>query len=227
VLVAGAALKVGSTVHATDLRWQLWPLDGIDGSMVSRSATPEAIKDFENSLLRTSVAAGEPMRLDRVIRNPAGGVMAAMLMPGYRALAINIDNRGASSAGGFILPNDKVDVIRVTRDEMATRSQGGEVMLSETILRNVRVLAIGRNIQDPNGEKVSVGDTATLELTPRQVETVFLAQRTGQLTLALRSLQDTETTAVIDDAPRKVSVRYAGALAKQFNCSLTSCSEGR
>lgn len=228
VLVAGGTLKVGTTLSATDLRWQLWPLEGIDATMVSRLTAPDSMKDFEGALLKTSVAAGEPMRLDRVIRKITGGIMAAMLTPGFRAFAINIDNHGASSAGGFILPNDRVDVMRVTKESTAgTRTQGGEVTLSETILHNVRVLAIGRNIKDANGENVSMGDTATLELTPHQVEMVLLSQSTGQLSLALRSLQDSEMTALVDGTPSKISVRSAGALAKRFTCRGSSCTEWR
>jgi pilus assembly protein CpaB len=116
--------------------------------------------------------------------------MSALLPSGSRALAINIDNRGSNSAGNFILPNDRVDLIRIYKDEASTRAEGREVYASETLIRNVRVLAIGQNIQERNGEKVVVGETATLELDPRQVELVLLAQRVGQISLALRSLQD-------------------------------------
>src|SRR4051794_8042972 len=167
VLVLKTELKLGATVRAADLRWQLWPADGVVAGMITRQASPEAMKDFEGAVVLSNIAAGEAIRPERVIRNPTGGLMSAMLPPGFRALAINIDGRGSTSAGGFILPNDRVDVIKVTRDEAASKAQGMEVMASETILRNVKVLAIGKNIQEQNGEKVSVGETATLELDPR------------------------------------------------------------
>ncbi len=105
-----------------------------------------------------------------------------------RAVAISTDSRGANTAGGFILPNDRVDVI-VTIKGPAVDGEG-DVFLSDTILRNLRVLAIGQNVQERNGEKVVVGETATLEVDPGQAETLFRAQKMGTLSLALRSLKD-------------------------------------
>ena len=96
------------------------------------------------------------------------------------------------SAGGFILPNDRVDVVRVYRDDEATKARGAEVMGSQTILANVRILAIGQNVQEENGKKVVTGGNATLELDPSQAELIVLAQHTGgsNLHLVLRSLVD-------------------------------------
>ncbi|MFO1148351.1 MAG: Flp pilus assembly protein CpaB [Alsobacter sp.] len=228
VLVLKSELKLGSAIKAADLRWQIWPVDGVTPGLVTREATPEAMKEIEGSVVLSNFAAGEPVRPERIVRSSSGGLMAAMLPPGLRALAINIDGRGSTSAGGFILPNDRVDVIKVTRDEVASRAAGAEVMASETILRNVRVLAIGKSIQDQNGEKVSVGETATLELDPRQVETVFLAQRTGQLTLSLRSLQDASRPEPEPEfASQPVSVRYNGSSTRRFTCTGKTCDEGR
>jgi pilus assembly protein CpaB len=118
--------------------------------------------------------------------------MSAILPEGMRAVAIKIDNSGDSSAGGFILPNDRVDVIRVARDDDATKVKGVEVDTAQTILANVRVLAIGQNVQEENGKKVVTGANATLELSERQAEIVVLAQHEGNanLHLALRSLVD-------------------------------------
>ena len=122
--------------------------------------------------------------------------MSAILPEGRRALAINIVSSGARTAGGFILPNDRVDVISTRRDDEATRIKQADVFVSETILQNIRVLAIGQNIQERKGlfqseaEKVVIGETATLELDPRQAEVVTLAQRMGELALVLRSLSD-------------------------------------
>jgi pilus assembly protein CpaB len=109
-----------------------------------------------------------------------------------RAVAIKIDNSGDSSAGGFILPNDRVDVIRIARDDDATKAKGVEVDTAQTILSNVRVLAIGQNVQEENGKKVVTGANATLELDPHQAEIVVLAQHDGNanLHLSLRSLVD-------------------------------------
>jgi pilus assembly protein CpaB len=125
-----------------------------------------------------------------LIRADGSGFMAAMLPAGKRAVAINIDTRGASSAGGFVLPNDFVDIIRTYRDEESSKALGMDVFSSETILSGIRVMAIGQNIQEKNGEKVVTGETATLELDARQAELITLAQKVGQLSLVLRSLAD-------------------------------------
>jgi pilus assembly protein CpaB len=109
-------------------------------------------------------------------------------------VAINIDTQGSSTAGGFILPNDRVDVINTFHDEDAARKGIGNSFAIQTILTNIRVLAIGQNFQEKNGERVITGANATLELTPAQAETIVLAQRVGQLSLILRSMTDANAT---------------------------------
>ena len=118
--------------------------------------------------------------------------MSAILPSGMRAVAIKIDNGGDTSAGGFILPNDRVDVVRLARDDEATKARGVEVINAQTILANVRVLAIGQNVEEQNGKKVVTGANATLELDPDQVNLIILAQHSGNsnLHLVLRSLAD-------------------------------------
>jgi pilus assembly protein CpaB len=194
VLVAAADIPLGGMVAERELRWQTWPYDATSTGMILKQDQPNAASEFKGAIARMMMIAGEPIRNDKLIKTDSTGVMSALLPSGQRALAITIDNRGANSAGGFILPNDRVDIIRISRDEAASRGQGSDVVVSETLLRNVRVLAIGQNIQERNGEKVVVGETATLELDPRQVELISLAQRQGQLSLALRSLQDVGKT---------------------------------
>ena len=120
---------------------------------------------------------GEPLRRERLVMGPHSGFLAAVLPSGSRAVAINIDAQGSSTAGGFILPNDKVDVIHIFHDEDAARKGINNSFVSQIILTNVRVLAIGQNFQEKNGERVITEANATLELTPAQAETIVLAQR--------------------------------------------------
>jgi pilus assembly protein CpaB len=192
VLVAAGDLQVGQTVKPSDLRWQPWPADMVPAGFIRRSNEPGALEDAVGSIARVAFLSGEPIRREKLIKANGSGFMSAILPSGMRAIAISIDTRGATSAGGFVLPNDRVDVIRTYRDDEASRAGGGDVHLSETILTNVRVLAIGQNVQERNGDKVVTGETATLELTPGQAEIVTLAQKTGQLSLALRSLADAQ-----------------------------------
>ena len=194
VLVAAADLPMGQTVRPADLRWQSWPADAVPVGFITRSATPGALDETTGSIARQPFLVGEPIRREKLIRADGSGFMSAILPSGMRAVAITIDTRGATSAGGFILPNDRVDVLRTYRDDDASRSGGADVHMSETILQNIRILAIGQTVQERNGEKVVTGETATLELTPAQAELVTLAQKVGQLSLALRSLTDANQT---------------------------------
>ena len=194
VLVASADLPMGQSLKPADLRWQPWPEETVSAGMIKRTESPNALAETTGSLARASILNGEPIRRERLIKTDGTGFMSAILPAGSRAVAISIDNRGSTSAGGFILPNDRVDIIRTYRDEDASKSGGADVHSAETILSGIRVLAIGQNIQERNGEKVVSGETATLELTPQQAELVTLAQKTGQLSLVLRSLADAKQT---------------------------------
>jgi pilus assembly protein CpaB len=190
VLVAARELTFGAAVEASDLRWEDWPLDHIPEGVFRKSASPGGVEEIQGSIVRSNFAVGEPLRRDRLAKGPHSGFLAAVLSKGSRAVAINIDTQGSSEAGGFILPNDRVDVIRVFHDEDAAHKGIGSSYVSHTILTNVRVLAIGQNFQEKNGERVITGANATLELTPAQAETVMLEQRVGQLSLVLRSMSD-------------------------------------
>jgi pilus assembly protein CpaB len=180
---------MGQGLKATDLRWQTWPADAPVAGLIKKSETPNGVEEIAGSIVRNPFLNGEPIRREKLIKGN-GGFMSAILPSGMRAVAISIDNRGATSAGGFILPNDRVDVIRTSR--VGDDSNAG--VTSETILTNIRVLAIGQNVQEHNGEKVVTGETATLELVPAQAEMIVLAQKVGQLSLALRSLADVNET---------------------------------
>lgn len=183
VLVAATDIPVGNTVTATDLRWLDWPLASVPAGIIRKDETPEAETEIIGQVARYATLGAEPIRREKLIKTDGTGFLSAVLPAGMRAVAISTDSRGANTAGGFILPNDRVDVISTSRGE-----SDGHV--SEVILRNIRVLAIGQNVQERNGEKVVVGETATLEIEPGQVEGLVQAQKSGSLSLALRSLKD-------------------------------------
>jgi pilus assembly protein CpaB len=188
VLVAAADIPIGNTLSANDVRWLDWPLASVPAGAVRKDEAPDAEKELIGQLARYSMFGSEPIRREKLIRTDGTGFLSAVLPAGMRAVAITTDSRGANTAGGFILPNDRVDVVRTIKDEGSNSEN--PTYSSETILRNVRVLAIGQNIQERNGEKVVIGETATLELDPRQVEAVVHGQKSGSLSLALRSLKD-------------------------------------
>ncbi|MBX9759912.1 MAG: Flp pilus assembly protein CpaB [Beijerinckiaceae bacterium] len=196
VLVASRNIDVGTRVQPGDLRWAEWPRDSIAAELIRRSNAPKAAEELNEAVARSQFFAGEPIRRERLVQGQRSGFLAASLPPGFRAVAITIDQSGASSAGGFVLPNDRVDVISTVRDP----SGGADSFESRTILTNVRVLAIGQNVQERNGERTVTGGNATLEVDPGQAEAIVLAQRLGQLSLALRSIMDQGKTEGGDEA---------------------------
>jgi pilus assembly protein CpaB len=199
VLVAATDINLGDSVRAQDLKWQQWPIEGVTPGLITRNAQPDAPTVLSGAVARAPFIAGEPIKEQKLIKISEGGVMAAILPSGMRAISTPI--REETSAGGFILPNDRVDVILSHKMRVGQK----EEPVSEAVLRNVRVLAIGQEIENKDGEKVATGKTATLELTPRQAEILALAQSMGEISLSLRSLADTapgqsEATAKIGDA---------------------------
>ena len=190
ILVATHELNFGAVLQPADMAWQDWPKDSPIQGVIRKTERPNAIEDIRESVVRGSMLAGDPLRPERLFKGASSGFLAAKLAPGYRAVAINIEGSGATTAGNFILPDDRVDLIHIYRDDDAAKSGAGDVFVSETLVSNVRVLAIGQDANDKNGAPTAGGATATLELDPRQAETVILAQRVGQLSLILRSLQD-------------------------------------
>lgn len=184
VLVASQPIKIGQLVSPGQLTWQNWPKDSLNSSFVDIARNKNALKDYDKAIARTTFAAGEPINKNKLIQRDKGGVMAAILMPGMRAIATKI--KEASSAGGFILPNDRVDVILSRKLNRNNETK----YVSSTILANVRVLAIGQNIEQPKGQQSTIGKTATLELTSVQAETLALAENMGEISLALRSMSD-------------------------------------
>jgi pilus assembly protein CpaB len=132
--------------------------------------------------------AGDPIRGPDVVMAKGSGFMAAILPKGMRAVAVDIS--AVTSAGGFILPDDRVDVLLTRRDKAAEKSTGVEKFVSDTILRNVRVLAVDQTIDQKGDSKVALGKTATLELTESQAETLELSHQLGTISLTLRSILD-------------------------------------
>lgn len=205
VLVAAADVPLGNKLAASDLKWVAWPLASLPENVIRKQDAPNGEAEFVGQIARAPLFGAEPIRREKLLKADSG-FLSAILPPGKRAVAITTDSRGANTAGGFILPNDRVDVIRTTHEN--SNSQNAAPPVSEILVANVRVLAIGQSVQEKNGEKVVVGETATLELDPKQVEAVTLAQKTGTLSLALRSLQDAaEATAPAEDGGLTL-VRY-------------------
>ncbi len=184
VLVAAKDIRLGDSVTTAHMRWQDWPRTAATPGYITRSRQPKALSGLSGAIARAPFLTGEPIKDQKLIKASEGGVLAAILPTGMRAISTPI--REETAAGGFILPNDRVDVIVSRR----VRTSRKEEHVSETVLRNVRVLAIGQIIEQKGDKKVANGKTATLELGIRQAEVLALARSMGEISLALRSLAD-------------------------------------
>jgi pilus assembly protein CpaB len=189
VLVAGASIGLGQVTTESQLRWQSWPEATATTGYITRAAEPNAIAQMTGAIARTPIMAGEPITTQKLIKAGQGGVLAAILPAGMRAVSTKI--RQETAAGGLIMPNDRVDVILSQR---VKGRNGTEDHVSDTLLSNVRVLAIGQQIETKEGKRVAEDNatTATLELTPRQSELLALGNTKGELSLSLRSISDLE-----------------------------------
>jgi len=183
VLVAAGDLPPAQTLTKENLRWQPWPQNAMNSVYLTKSSRADAIEALAGSVVRNHMVAGEPIREANLIPRHAG-YLATVLPPGKRAMAVRIS--AESTAGGFILPNDRVDVLH----------SDGRNPISHTILSNVRVLAIDQVVDDTtkndNSKANVIGKTATLELDPSQAEILTAAQAAGTLSLALRSAADND-----------------------------------
>jgi pilus assembly protein CpaB len=188
VLVAGSDIPVGDIVNEGSFRWVPWPTEIVSPAFITKPKNGVAkLHTLSGSVARAPMLAGEPVTDQKLIKAGDGGVLAAVLPKGMRAISTKIS--AESAAGSLILPNDHVDVILIRR----LREQNGvEQTVADTLFRNVRVLAIGQQIETKEGRKSAdlSASTATLELTARQTEMMALANTMGEVTLTLRSVAD-------------------------------------
>ncbi len=202
VLVAGQDIAPGTVLSAGDLRLDKWPQSTLSPRLVTAAGGRNPMPGYVGKVTRFALANGQPITADDVFQEGAAGVLAGMLAPGMRAVSIAISNPSAVS--GFVTPGDHVDVVLaadIRRDEGKTIEAGPIVQYAaETILEDVRVLAIDQQIARGKDSPAMLGKTATLEVTPKQAEILTTAAMMGQLSLVLRS---------IARAPAKVAAKNA------------------
>jgi pilus assembly protein CpaB len=193
ILVAKNDIGMGTTLSAEDIEWQAWPQTAAQNpSFIRKNERPDAQEKFAGAIVRVPMAAGEPVRENKLIIGKNSGFMAAILPAGMRAYATEVS--AETGVAGFILPNDRVDVLLTPKHDRSEEDGRGkrelEYYAAETILTDVRVLAIDQLVQEKDGQRVVIGRVATLELTPRQAELLAAARQTGIVTLSLRSIVD-------------------------------------
>lgn len=190
VLVAAIDVLPGTILEAGSLRWQQWPQAALSDAFITRQLRPDAVQSLSGMIVSNGFFAGEPV-LEGRLSSGNTGTLSVMLTTGKRAIAVRIS--AENTAGGLVLPNDRVDVLHTTSRQSST----GEIEVSSRIiLKNIRVLAVDQMIDDASDP--IVGKTATLELEAAEVEIVAAAEASGTISLALRSLADNgELTAQI------------------------------
>lgn len=202
ILVAATDLEERRRLVAEDLEWRSWPKDALHEGYITRTNQPEAIDELGGKLVRVSLLAGEPLRREKVSASDTG-YLSALLSPGKRAVSVKVT--AESTAGGFILPDDRVDVLHTVIPDGRT---GG---VTRTVVTNVRVLAVDQQITAPEANAVATAKTATLELAPGQAEIVSAAEANGSLSLSLRSSADnSEMQVVSNDIERSIHIIGGG-----------------
>lgn len=210
VLVAKRDLPIGTRLVAADVAWQAWPSDAVNGAFITNGAAPakpdgkveaakaslaatadqmiggDPAKAVEGAIVRDPILTGEPITPRKIVRGGEGGYLSVVLTPGKRAMSVPVTSDTA--VGGFILPGDRVDV--VSTHDAPSMGEGGKMLVAETVLQNIRVLALDQSTAAEKDAKSIVAATATLEVGPTEAEALARAKATGPVTLALRAYTD-------------------------------------
>ena len=221
VLIAAHDIKAGTRLGDADLQWQDWPVNTLNpayildgprpgtpgagteeaarkaggiqaataaaGDAARHALTPGAKEAYIGGVARQDILANTPITDTQVVRSDEGGFMAVMLQPGMRAMAVQVSVE--NTAGGFILPGDRVDIMAT---HQSPKNGGGNVDSVQTVLRNIRVLAIDQQVEAQKDKQSVIGATATLEVTPADGQALTLAKASGTLSLMLRSYADSD-----------------------------------
>ncbi|MBK3661650.1 Flp pilus assembly protein CpaB [Bradyrhizobium diazoefficiens] len=221
VLVAKSDIQLGQAVKAEDLQWQTWPSATASSAFIRRDSRPDAQTQIAGSIARVPLMQGEPIREQKLVRADGSGFMAAILPSGMRAVSTEIS--AETGAGGFILPNDRVDIVltrRLKNPDTNGPTGGNDLILSEVVLTNIRVLAIDQAPKEKDGQTTVLGKTVTLELKPDQVATLSASRQGGTLSLALRSIADANASEIpVEDQTKRpggVNVIRYGVQTRQM-----------
>jgi len=187
VLTVTRDIAIGETFKAGDLQWSPWPEANVVEGYYLQTAAPKSIETLTGAVIKLALFKGEPVLPQKIAIKGEQGLLAALMDPGMRAISVEISAESAS--GGFILPNDRVDLI-LTYDQQGDPERGiAQRTVATTVVQNVRVLAIDQNFStEAEGETARLGSTATLEVSPREAELLAMSQSLGEVSLSLRPL---------------------------------------
>ncbi len=218
VLVAREDLPVGARIKPTMIGWQAWPVDPLSPSFITDGASapgptvptpanPEGgsdptsapaatsaegpvdlganpIQALDGAIVREAIMAGEPVLARKVILGGEGGYLSVVLAPGMRAISVPVS--ADTAAGGFILPGDRVDALQSRGSE-----DGGGGRTTETLMRNLRVLAVDQNTEPARRNNTMLGAVITLEAPAADVDVLVRAKAEGEIILVLRPYTET------------------------------------
>jgi pilus assembly protein CpaB len=193
VLVASTDVLMGERFADGTAVWKAWPLENVSEPMITREEKPDAREAFVQARARIAIYEGETLMEKKLVLPGQSGFMSAILPKGMRAISVKISPH--TSAGGFILPDDRVDVLLTkTVEDQRTKVK---TIVTETVLTNVRVLAINQTYR-----QATEGDTATLELDPYQTEIIAMIESQGDISLALRSIAENDGKSMVIEGPQ-------------------------
>jgi pilus assembly protein CpaB len=192
VLVARTDIRRGQILRPEDTVWQVWPEGGLDKSyIVMGGAPPRTPETYAGWVAKNPIASGEPINETKIIKPGDRGFLAAVLRPGMRAISVPVTL--TSGISGFIFPGDQVDLL-ITYQVPAPPTAGSTTRsaydhkAAETVLRDIRVIAIDQRLESNKAGEAVQAKTATFEVTPKQSEVIVLASEIGKVSLTLRSL---------------------------------------
>lgn len=207
VLVAARDIQTGEKLAAGSLIWKAWPKDNVLDPMITKEEMPDAEEKYAEARAFVPMFEGEVINDKKIVKPGDGGFISAILPKGMRAISVAVSLR--SSAGGFILPNDRVDVI------LTKKIPGqGQLVRSETVITNVRVLAMDqvfKKVQEGDEVSMKEVETATLELHPEQAEILAKVESEGELALSLRSIAETDSKSLEEGPVLAEKYRSNGA----------------
>ena len=205
VLFAGSTLSQGAIISQDQIKWVEWPAKNVPDFYITEDDN-EFVEALPEMRARIEIQANEPIYEKNTVRHGDRGLMAAIMMPGMRAVTVKLDPEQVS--GGFVLPGDRVDVFASI--EQAGRPGEDEMLYTSILLSNVRVLAIDQVYENDDDMPSITGKTVTLEVAPTQVQRFVNAREAGELTVVLRSVFDGDTSDDVDEAvpDEIVVIRY-------------------
>lgn len=207
ILVAKGAIGIGQRLTPDAFEWVDWPESAVRSEFITVAAVPDAATSLAGSTARFEFFPGEPIRQEKLMPEGAGGFLSALLDEGKRGVSVTINAEAAS--GGFVAPGDHVDVVLTRPSDMG--------QFSETVLHNVRVLAVNAQLGQTQPTEAAPTDPAvftsaaiaTLELDSKQAEVIMMAGATGTLSLALRSMSNFADATPAADSPANQAIRLS------------------